>query len=579
MMLRRGAVQRDVDPMVVEPMTHRNSPKTYPVVFANSLHGAPMVGSLLLDAHVDQAMNHDLASLFAEPLFHLGGDDPRFRQIFAPRSERDAEKRGVTSQFLENADEYHRRYANVEYFRALIDNSVEMLKPIDPRVILDIGSGSGNSVIPLLDKFPKALIVATDISPQLLAILREFLDSRAEYRGRYALVCMDACNDHYRPGVFDLALGAAILHHIIEPAQVLDSCARALRPGGAAIFFEPFEMGHALLSLAYREIIEEATRRGDESRGIATLRHVSADYTARLGGQVGPELLQLDDKWMFTRDFFESMANRGVWSECYVYPIHGSTAPLTEQTRINLRLVTDAEPSVLPAWAWDMLSQYETAFSPKTRRDLIFEGAAVMRTGSGAPIQTGSGSGWWWNPAESGRGFFLEFRNDQVCAACCLYGDDGLPTWLATDWGPLLPSGEMSADLRVRQFPRRPERMEAESARPTQEAISIQFAGTRTAVARLGATAISLEVQNAQNPGRAAHATSSLTGWWIDDAQQAECAALVEILDDRVIAALLRKEDWCITVAARRGTRSYAGEWLQFLGGQTIHGPYRAPTS
>jgi hypothetical protein len=54
---------------------------------------------------------------------------------------------------------------------------------------------------------------------------------------------------------------------------------------------------------------------------------------------------------------------------------------------------------------------------------------------------------------------------------------------------------------------------------------------------------------------------------------------LVESWDERVVAALLARSDWHFTVAARRGTRAYGGEWQRFQGGQTVNGPYRAPTA
>ena len=191
-----------------------------------------------------------VAALFTEPLDDLGDEHPALRGILTPRSARGMKPTGVTAQFLENADEYHRRYANVAHFRALIDDALGRLDPpIEPRVILDIGSGSGNSVIPLLDRFPDAFVVATDISPQLLAILRDHVLQRPAYRERIALVCMDASQAPYQRNAFDLAVGAAILHHILEPDRVIDSCEHALRPGGVAVFFEPFEIGHAILRL------------------------------------------------------------------------------------------------------------------------------------------------------------------------------------------------------------------------------------------------------------------------------------------------------------------------------------------
>ena len=38
-------------------------------------------------------------------------------------------------------------------------------------------------------------------------------------------------------------------------------------------------------------------------------------------------------------------------------------------------------------------------------------------------------SGWWWNPAESGRGFFLEWQGGQLFMAGYMYDDQGNPLW------------------------------------------------------------------------------------------------------------------------------------------------------
>jgi len=38
-------------------------------------------------------------------------------------------------------------------------------------------------------------------------------------------------------------------------------------------------------------------------------------------------------------------------------------------------------------------------------------------------------SGWWWNPAESGRGFFLEWQGGQLFMAGYMYDDGGNPIW------------------------------------------------------------------------------------------------------------------------------------------------------
>src|SRR5208282_1733333 len=118
----------------------------------------------------------DLAAVFAEPLVELGAEAPAFADIYTPTSFHGATKVGVTAQFLENAEQYHRSYFDTGYWEFLLGNALAAAgNPEAPARIIDIGSGSGNSVIPLADRFPRAEIAATDISPQLLVILRDYL--------------------------------------------------------------------------------------------------------------------------------------------------------------------------------------------------------------------------------------------------------------------------------------------------------------------------------------------------------------------------------------------------------------------
>jgi len=116
----------------------------------------------------------ELASVFAEPLVDLGTDNPAFAGIHTPRSFHGATKVGVTSQFLENAEQYHKSYFDTGYWNFLLGNALAATGITDaPRRIIDIGSGSGNSVIPLADRFPEAQIVATDIDTNVLATAAE----------------------------------------------------------------------------------------------------------------------------------------------------------------------------------------------------------------------------------------------------------------------------------------------------------------------------------------------------------------------------------------------------------------------
>lgn len=537
-------------------------------------------------------MTIDPRTLFAELLADLGDTEPTMRGILTPQSELGVTKVGVTAQFLDNAADYHNSYTNIEYFRTLIERALARLSAsFQPAVILDIGSGSGNSVIPLLDRFPAAFVVATDISPQLLAILRDHLEAHPKYRDRYALVCMDASNDLYVRECFDLAVGAAILHHIIEPARVIRACASALRRGGVALFFEPFEMGHVLLNLAYADVVAEAGRRAEHGPGIGMLQRIVDDLTVRMRDKSDPIFLELDDKWLFTRSFFDAATRGGEWERFDIHPINSEVTPLTDQTRINLRLGIGADESALPDWAWERLRRYETAFSRHARRDIVFEGGIILKKRGTAPALTGPANlpdrefepglrlgsgyansidGWWWDPAAPGSGFFLSEKKGMLTVASCIYAEDGKPEWYSAGPAPMTIGQPWRAAADRQTLPSATTVSDGNAAGEQQfellltsaRAIELQWDGRRSPLER--------QHQNALN---------SRTGLWVEDVANPAVAVAVECLPGCVFAALLDADGWCITIATARDAGNYSGDWLRFRRGQTRTGPWRAPDS
>lgn len=322
----------------------------------------------------------DLASIFAEPLVDLGAETPAFAGVYAPKSTVGAAKVGVTSQFLENAEQYHRAYFDTGYWNFLLGNALQAAHiDASPRRIIDIGSGSGNSVIPLADRFPDAEIVATDISPQLLAILRDFLRKRPDDDRRFGLVCVDAMAARYRPEVADLAVGAAILHHILEPERVLAACFDALAPGGWAIFFEPFEAGNALLKLTYRRILAQASAEERAAPGLRFIEGMLEDYKRRELPRDHPSYRDLDDKWMFTRTYFDRLRAQQGWAELLTYALNVSPTGLRDQATVHLRLGAGLKADALPGWAWAVIDEADASISADLRGELAQEGAVLLR--------------------------------------------------------------------------------------------------------------------------------------------------------------------------------------------------------
>jgi SAM-dependent methyltransferase len=315
--------------------------------------------------------------------------------ILMPRADRGAAKIGITGQFLEQAGTYHERYPNIPYFRRLIEQATSGRLAAEPLLILDIGSGSGNSVLPCLELFQRANIVATDLNENLLAILRDQVAADMATRARLTLVCIDATRADFIEGSVDLVIGAAILHHLIDPSACVRQACRALKPGGIAVFFEPFENGNAILRLAYEQILaREGTEPVPPEQRLAPkvsncLRMLIDDFRIRAGADKSAPIFQrMDDKWLFTRSYFETLASSlGVLVD--IEPLNPSDTPFFLQTQTYLRLALGLTPEdallALPIWAWDVLRGFDATFSPELKRDLPIEASVVFtRRGSSA---------------------------------------------------------------------------------------------------------------------------------------------------------------------------------------------------
>src|SRR5271169_5481873 len=63
-----------------------------------------------------------------------------------------------------------------------------------------------------------------------------------------------------------------------------------------------------------------------------------------------------------------------------------------------------------------------------------------------ARAQTAPASGYWWNPAEAGRGFVIEIQGSQMFMAGFLYAASGEATWVASS-GPMTSPMQYSNSL------------------------------------------------------------------------------------------------------------------------------------
>jgi SAM-dependent methyltransferase len=104
-------------------------------------------------------------------------------------------------------------------------------------VVADVGAGSGylsRRMAPLVA--PGGRVIATDIQPEMLALLAEVAKDP-----RYANIepLLGGLEDTRLPaGTVDLAIMVDVYHELEYPYEVLASIVRALKPGGRVAFVE-----------------------------------------------------------------------------------------------------------------------------------------------------------------------------------------------------------------------------------------------------------------------------------------------------------------------------------------------------
>jgi SAM-dependent methyltransferase len=324
-----------------------------------------------------------VADLFTVPLVDLGNSVPKYGGILCPEPELGRPKIGVTETLLSGAEDYFLKYQSFSYWLSLLNAEMKALRRDPVGLAVDFGSGFGNTVIPLLEHCPDLRILATDISPDLLAILRREAIKRGLME-RCAVVALDVQRDYLRSEFADLVFGSAILHHLADPESLVRIALKILKPGGHAIFFEPFEEGHAVMRLAFSEILREAKRRRETGPGFDFLEGINTDIAVRTHRRSYPgwdkKWFELDDKWLFTRSFFDRINLAVGTTDLVVRPLHGVESPFTIHTRNVLTSYAGLpDRNALPNWAWDILRRYdEDTFSEDMKRQLIIEGAVII---------------------------------------------------------------------------------------------------------------------------------------------------------------------------------------------------------
>lgn len=101
-----------------------------------------------------------------------------------------------------------------------------ILRGLNPESLLDIGSGRGTFLWPLLSTFPALPVTAADISPRRVEDLSAVATGGIE---RLRVVRMDAEHPCFAPGAFDVVTVLEVLEHLRQPQEALTHLVAAAR--------------------------------------------------------------------------------------------------------------------------------------------------------------------------------------------------------------------------------------------------------------------------------------------------------------------------------------------------------------
>lgn len=112
---------------------------------------------------------------------------------------------------------------------------------LDPRVVLDAGCGTGHGARALKDRFPRALVIASDIAPGMLIEAGRRMNWRDRlFGGRFGRPFSRVAADVYRlplaDGSVDLVFSSLMLQWCDDLDSALRELRRVMRPGGLLVF-------------------------------------------------------------------------------------------------------------------------------------------------------------------------------------------------------------------------------------------------------------------------------------------------------------------------------------------------------
>jgi uncharacterized protein (DUF1800 family) len=202
---------------------------------------------------------------------------------------------------------------------------------------------------------------------------------------------------------------------------------------------------------------------------------------------------------------------------------------------------------------------------------------------SAAPALAQFQPGWWYNPAEGGRGYFLDQQGSTLYMAAFLYDSSGRATWLQSSGtvDGMSYQGSLNAFANGQT-------LTGSYVTPTQTPspgdITIVFSDSTHAT--LTWPEGSIPIQRYPIIPGGLNGTGGgggpVTGWYLNPAEGGRGYAF-EVQNGTLLFAGFMYDNngnpiWYMSQGPMTNLDLYQGEWQQYANGQTLTGSYKSPT-
>jgi hypothetical protein len=298
----------------------------------------------------------------------------------------------------------------------------------------------------------------------------------------------------------------------------------------------------------------------------------------------------------------------GTFSYAQSYPVIGSIGGLVatdiDGDGVPDLVVANADNFALRGYVSVFLGNGDGSFAPALNYSTLYapSGVAVADfDNNGHPdlaVATASASsvsvflsnaitpqtGFWWNPAESGRGYTIEKQGDNVFMAAYMYDVSGRSTWYGV--GPAVMIGP-SFSTQLTTFSGGQTltgAWMAPSVGPAAGNIAVTFSdATHATLSWPGGTTPIEKFPFVPNGLNLPHAASEpQPGWWWNPKEPGRGFS-VEVQGGNLFVASYMYDAsgdpvWYASGPALLVANAYQGNWVAYVGGQTLPGSYQAPT-